>query len=176
MAPLNFESYKKGNRNMNLFFRLVHAITKFCDKIAQISVLLMLVLVVGNIIGRRIWKPIFGVYDYVSYIGVIIVSFSIAYCAQQKAHTQVELFMARFSKKTQNIIDFFTNLMSLGIFIIACWQLVVFGNDMRKAGELSMTSLTPFYPFIFATAIGCALLCLVIICDIIKSIMGVFEK
>lgn len=161
---------------MNLFFRSVQRITKFCDKISQMGVLLMLILVVGNIIGRRIWKPIFGVYDYVSYIGVIIVAFSIAYCAQQKAHTQVELFMARFSKKTQSIIDFFTNLMSLGLFMITCWQLVVFGNDMRKAGELSMTSLTPFYPFIYAIAIGCALLCLVIITDIIKSLIGVFEK
>ena len=161
---------------MNPFFRFVQIITKVCDKIAQIGVLFMLILVVGNIIGRKIWKPIFGVYDYVSYTGVIIVSFSIAYCALQKAHTQVELFMARFSKKTQSIIDFFTNLMSLGIFILASWQLVIFGNDMRKAGELSMTSLTPFYPFIYMISIGCALLCLVIISDIIKSVMGVIKK
>ncbi len=161
---------------MNLFFLFIRNVTKFCDKIAQIGVFLMLILVVGNIIGRKIWKPIFGVYDYVSYIGVIIVSFSIAYCALQKGHTQVELFMARFSKKTQSIIDFFTNLISLGIFMLTSWQLVVFGNDMRKAGELSMTSLTPFYPFIYAISIGCALLCLVIISDIIKSLIGVFEK
>lgn len=161
---------------MNLFFHLVRFITKFCDKIAQIGVLLMLILVVGNIIGRKIWKPIFGVYDYVSYIGVIIVSFSIAYCALQKGHTQVELIIARFSKRTQSIVEFFTNLMSLVIFMLACWQLVIFGNDMRKAGELSMTSLTPFYPFIYTVAIGCGLLCLVIISDIIKSLIGVFEK
>jgi TRAP-type C4-dicarboxylate transport system permease small subunit len=161
---------------MKIFFRVINTITKFFDKIAQIGVLLMLFLVVGNIIGRRIWKPIFGVYDYVSYLGVIIVSFSIAYCALQKGHTQVELFMNRFSKRTQRMIDFITNLFSLGIFLLASWQCVKFGNDMRKAGELSMTSLTPFYPFIYTVSFGCALLCLVIIKDIIKSLIGDNEK
>jgi hypothetical protein len=51
--------------------------------------------------------------------------------------------------------------------------LVLYADDMRRAGELSMTSLTPFYPYIYAIAFGCGLLCLVILVELIKSIAEV---
>jgi hypothetical protein len=40
---------------------------------------------------------------------------------------------------------------------------------MRRAGEVSMTALFPFYPYIYGIAFGCALLCLVILADLIQS-------
>jgi len=46
---------------------------------------------------------------------------------------------------------------------------VVLANDKWRLGELSMTALLPFHPYIYGVAFGCILLCLVILVDLIKS-------
>lgn len=158
---------------MDSFERIISLLTKFCDKIAQAGVFAMLLLVVGNILGRKVWKPIFGAFDYICFIGVILVAFSIPYCAMQRGHIQVELLVARLPGRVQGIIGSITNILSLGIFSLVTCQCMVFANDMRRAGELSMTSVTPFYPYIYAIAFGCALLCIVILIDLIKSLIKV---
>lgn len=155
---------------MLYFERFISLFTKFCDRIAQIGVMAMLLLVFGNILGRKFWKPIFGAYDYVGFIGAVIVAFSIAYCAMKKGHIQVELLVTRFPKRIQGIIDSVIGILSLGLFCVITWQCVVYGNDMRRTGELSMTAQAPFYPYIYGIAFGCVLLCLVILFDLIKSV------
>ncbi len=156
---------------MVYFESFVGFITKVCDRIAQAGVMAMLFLVFGNILGRKFWKPIFGAYDYVCFIGAIIVAFSIAYCAVKKGHIQVELLVARFPKRVQGIIDSVIGILSFGLFCVITWQCMVYANDMRRTGELSMTAQAPFYPYIYGIAFGCALLCLVILIDLIKSVI-----
>lgn len=160
---------------MDFFDRVVSLLSKLCDQIAQIGVFVMFLLIIGNILGRKVWKPIYGTYDYVCFIAAIVVAFALAYCALQKGHIQVEVLVARFSERAQGIIGSITNILSLGIFSLITWQCVVLANDMRRAGELSMTALVPFYPYIYAIAFGCALLCLVILADLIKSLVKVMK-
>jgi TRAP-type C4-dicarboxylate transport system permease small subunit len=157
------------------FERFINLLTKFCDRIAQAGVIAMLLLVFGNILGRKFWKPIFGAYDYVGFIGAVIVAFSIAYCAVKKGHIQVELLVERFPQRIQGVINSIIGILSLGLFFVITWQCAVYGSDMRRAGELSMTALAPFYPYIYGIAFGCALLCLVILIDLIKSVTKVVK-
>jgi len=156
---------------MDLFERIVRLLSKFCDRIAQAGIFAMLLLVVGNILGRKVWKPIYGTFDFVGFISAILVTFAIPYCAMQRGHTQVELVVERFSERVQGIIGSIIGILSLGIFSLVTWQCIVLANDMRRAGELSMTALIPFYPYIYGIAFGCALLCLVILFDLIKSVV-----
>jgi TRAP-type C4-dicarboxylate transport system permease small subunit len=150
--------------------RIIRLVSRFCDQIAQLGVFAMFLLVVGNIVIRLVWRPIFGTYDYVSFIAAIVVAFALANCAVQRGHTQVELLVAHFSQRAQGIIGSITGILSLGIFSLVTWQCIVLANEMRRAGEVSMTSLLPFHPYIYAVAFGCALLCLVILVDLIKSL------
>ena len=151
--------------------RIVNSITKFFDKVSQAGVFAMLVLVLANILGRKVWKPIYGAFDYACFISAILVAFAIPYCGMKRGHIRVEMFVERFPGRVQGIIDSITNIFSLGIFFLITWQCVVFANDMRRSGELSMTSLAPFYPYIYAIAFGIGLLCIVILIDLIKSLI-----
>ena len=154
---------------MNYFYRFVDFFTKFCDRIAQAAVVAMLLILIANVLGRKLWKPIYGTFDYVSFINTILVAFAIPYCALKKGHIQVELVLEHFSQRVQGIVDAITGLLGIGIFSLITWQCVVFAIDMKRSGELSMTALVPFYPYVYGIAFGCALLCLVILADLIKS-------
>ena len=161
---------------MDHFNRIIDFITKLCDRIAQAGVFVMLLILFANILGRKFWKPIYGTFDYVSFICAILVAFSIPYCALKKGHTQVELVVERFSERVQGIIGIITDILGLGTFSLVTWQCVVFAIDMKRCGELSMTTLLPFYPYVYGIAFGCALLCLVILADLIKSAVKAVKR
>jgi TRAP-type C4-dicarboxylate transport system permease small subunit len=156
---------------VELFDRMVRLLSKFCDQIAQAGLFAMFLLIFINILLRKFWKPIFGAYDYTCFISAIVIAFAMAYCAVQGGHTQVDLFVTRFSQRVQGIIGSIVGILSLGLFSLVTWQCIVLANDMRRSGEVSMTSLFPFHPYIYAVAFGCALLSLVILVDVIKSLV-----
>jgi TRAP-type C4-dicarboxylate transport system permease small subunit len=153
------------------FDRTVRLLSKFCDRIAQAGLFAMFLLIFINILLRKFWKPIFGAYDYTCFLSAIVVAFAMAHCAVQGGHTQVDLFVTRFSRRGQGMIGSLIGILSLGLFSLVTWQCIVLANDMRRSGEVSMTSLFPFHPYIYAVAFGCALLSLVILVDFIKSLV-----
>jgi TRAP-type C4-dicarboxylate transport system permease small subunit len=153
------------------FDRMIRWLSKFCDKIAQVSLFAMFFLIFINILLRRAGKPIFGTYDYSCFLLAIMVAFAMAHCAVKEGHTRVDLIVAHLSQRIQGIVGSITGILSLGLFSLITWQCIVLANDIRRTGEVSMTALLPFYPYIYAVAFGCALLTLVILVDFIKSLV-----
>ena len=135
-----------------------------------------MLLVVGNIMLRIVWRPIFGTYDFVMFLGSVVVAFALAYCAIQGGHVAVDILVARFSQRTQAIIDSSTSILSIGIFAIIAWQCSVYGTDMWRTGEVSMSVHIPFYPFVYGVGFGCAVLGLVLLADLFKSLAKAVRK
>ena len=158
------------------FERIVNLISKYCDRIAQVAVMAMMLLVVGNILGRFVGKSIFGAYDIVGFINAILVAFAIAYCAVQKGHIQVEMVMSHFPERVQKVVGIITGILSLGIFAVITWQILILANDKWRGGEVSMTALIPFHYYIYGVAFGCVLLCLVILLELIKLFIRVEKR
>lgn len=161
---------------MNFLERGVGFVSRLCDQIAQAGVFVMTVLVVISILMRKAGKPLYGVYDYVSFIGAIVVAFSLANCAVHSGHAQVGMLVERFSERVQGIIDSITGVISLIVFVLITWQCVVLANDMRSTGEVSMTSHIPFHPYIYAIAFGCALACLPILAGTVSSFFRAVKR
>ena len=156
---------------MAVFNKIVSSVTRFFDRVAQAGVVAMMLLVVANILSRITWKPIFGTYDYVEFIGALMVSFAIAWCAMQKGHISVELVVARLPERVQGIIGTITGILGLGIFGLVTWQSLLFAYDTWQVGGTSMGALVPNYPYMYGVAFGIALLCLVILVDLGKSLV-----
>lgn len=159
-----------GSNKIASFEKLVVLISKWSDRISQMAVAAMMLVTIANILGRMVWRPIYGTFDYVSFFSVIVVAFALAYCAVQRGHISVELIVVRLPRRVQGIIGCFTNILSLGIFVIVIWQCMVFAERMIRTKQVTMTALLPFYPFIYIIALGCFFLCLVILVDLIKSL------
>jgi TRAP-type C4-dicarboxylate transport system permease small subunit len=161
---------------MAYFERVIHALTRVCNGLAQCAAVAMMLIVVGNIVSRIIWRPIYFTYDVVMILGSIVVAFALGYCAIQRGHIAVEIVMERFSQRVQAIVDSITGILGVGIFAIVAWQCLVYGTDMRRCGEVSMSVYIPLYPFIYGVGFGCALLCLVTLVDLIKALDKAVSK
>ncbi|MFH1647386.1 MAG: TRAP transporter small permease [Chloroflexota bacterium] len=145
--------------------------SQYADWIARAGVVAMMLLAAGNILLRLFWHPIAGTFDYISFTGATLVALALAYTAVNRGHIQVELLVDRLPPRVQGIIGVITGILGVGIFALVTWQSLVYANDMRVAGETTMTALLPYYPYIYGIAFGSALLCLVVISDLMKSMV-----
>jgi TRAP-type C4-dicarboxylate transport system permease small subunit len=151
----------------------IEKVCKLCNLVAYAAIVVMMLLTASDVIARAFMKPIPGVYDLVCVIQVILVALAIPYCAFQRGHIRVDMIMNLLPMRVQRVIDSVIGLLSLGFFIVVTWECFVLANDMRKAGEVSMSAFIPHYPFIYIIVFSCALLCIVLLSEVIRSIAEV---
>ena len=74
----------------------------------------------------------------------------------------------KLPKQSRDIANVFTRLVGIALFAVIAYNLVVVGMDLRGTGEMSPTLQLPFYPVAYGVGICCFMLCLMLLCDIIK--------
>jgi TRAP-type C4-dicarboxylate transport system permease small subunit len=154
----------------------IEKLCRYCDFIAWLGLFSMMAVFVAETICRRFWKPLPGAYDIVGLLQVVLVAFAIPYFAFRKGHIQVELIVQRFPKRVQQAVDIFNGLVSLGFFVVVTWQCMVLAIGMRKTNEVSMSAFIPHFPFMWMIFFSCALLCLIMFSDLIKSVVSGVKK
>lgn len=138
--------------------------------LACAAVVAMMLLSTADVVLRLFGKPIPGTYELVGFLGAIVVSFALAFTSIEKGHIAVELLVEKLPQRAQLAIETFCNLVGALLFGVIAWQAVIYAVDIKKSGEVSPTLQMPSYPFIFGIAVGCALLCLLLCTEFIKSL------
>jgi TRAP-type C4-dicarboxylate transport system permease small subunit len=156
--------------------KVVYLVSRWLDFLAGGALVAMTLLLVGNILSRLLWRPIFGTYEIVQFLTALVNSFAIAYCCVQGGHVTVSLVMERFSKRTLSIIGSIIDIISTGLFIVIGWQCIVYAENMRHVGELSPTLGFPFYPFVYGIGFGCLMLSTVLLVGFFKSLVGLVSE
>ncbi len=159
---------------MKFFSTTINLIASFLDRVAGWIFAGLMVLVVINVILRSAFSsPIKGAFEYVSYFTGLAIILSVAYCALQDGHVSITFIADKlFSSKTVKALDVIMNSISTIFFVFGSWKLVEYANNIAARGEVSLTTRTPFHPFVYATAIGFLVLALVLV----KRVIGLFIK
>jgi TRAP-type C4-dicarboxylate transport system permease small subunit len=160
---------------MEGFLSKVKEISRFLNLIAGISLSFLMFLTITDVILRFFRKPIVGTYELVAFSGAVVIGFSVPLTSWVKGHVYVDFFILRFSQKTRNILHILTRSLVIWLFLMIGWNLIKYGMDLHKSGEVSLTLQMPFYPIAYGLAICCFIQCLVILCDILKILGGKYE-
>ena len=149
---------------------------KAFNVLACAAVIAMMLLSVTDVVLRIFGKPVPGTYELVGFLGTIVVSFALAFTSMEKGHIAVELLVERLPQRAQLAIESFANFIGALLFGVIAYQAVLYALDLKKSGEVSSTLQMPAYPFIYGIAAGCALLCLLLITDSIKSFRRTIDR
>ena len=161
---------------MDKFERIVHWLSQLSDRVARWALVIMMLVVVANILLRAVWQSIPGTFEYVGYLGAVVIGFALAFCAVQGRHVAITVVVDRLPQRTQAVIGSITGIMSVGFFVLAAWQCGKLATDLWHAGELSPTMRFPFYPLIYGVGFGCLLLSLVLLVNLLKSLAQAVRK
>ena len=154
----------------------------FLDKVTQVlnQVLIwiggfflgiMIFLTCANIFLRLVWTPIIGTFELMGYFGAIITAFALGYAQIKRTHIAVDILVIRFSKKTQRILNSINYFICMVFFAIVSWQVAKYATTLYRTGEVTETLRVIYYPFTYGVALGCALLSLVFLTDLLKSFL-----
>jgi TRAP-type C4-dicarboxylate transport system permease small subunit len=140
------------------------ALSHYLAVLSSICLVAMMLLIVSNVLMRVLFKsPIFGTFEYVGFLTAIVISFAIANCGVKNGHVAVDLFIDKFPRKIQKIIDFILGIVSTCFFGLFTWQMVTFGSSLMHSGEVSSTTRTPVHFFVYLVAFGLFLLTVVVL-------------
>lgn len=160
---------------MEGFLNKIRELSRFINLIAGIALTFMMSLTVADIILRFFRIPIVGTYELVAFSGAVVIGFAVPLTSWMRGHVYVDFFILRFSQKTRNIINTVTRFLGICLFIMIGWNLISYGMDLRKSGEVSITLQMPFYPVAYGVGVCCFIQCLVLLCDILKISGGKYE-
>jgi TRAP-type C4-dicarboxylate transport system permease small subunit len=160
---------------MNGFLNKVNGLSRVFNVIAGISLTFLMLLTVMDVILRALKRPIVGTYELVAFSGAVAIGFAVPLTSWLRGHIFVDFFILRFSQKVRNIFNITTRCLVIVLFFLIGWNLIKYGMDLQKSGEVSLTLQMPFYPVAYGIAVCCFVQCLVLICDVIKIFGGKYE-
>jgi TRAP-type C4-dicarboxylate transport system permease small subunit len=160
---------------MKGFLVKIEGVSRFLNIIAGISLTFLMLLTVMDVVLRTLKRPIVGTYELVAFSGAIVIGFALPLTSWLRAHIFVDFFILKFSQKSRNIFNISTRCVVIILFFLIGWNLIKYGMDLQKSGEVSLTLQMPFYPVAYGLAVACFIQCLVMVCDILKISGGKYE-
>ncbi len=144
--------------------------------VAGAAIIAMMLLTCTDVILRYFRSPIPGTYELVCFLGAVSVAFAMAHTSVERGHVAVSLVVRYFPKKIQYLIDTITGSFGIVLFALIAWYSVQYANDLRVTGEVSLTLELPFYPFVYGVGFSAAVVCLILLADLVGSLVRVFSK
>ena len=150
------------------FERAVENLSSWFNLVASAALMVMMLLTCADVFMRYLFSnPLIGTYDLVSLLGAVLVSFAMPYTMLKKGHVAVEILVQSLSRGKQLVIETFTHLLGISLFLVLVWQAVLLSRDMKAAGEVTPTLLLPFYPILYCMAVCFFCLCLAILVNLL---------
>lgn len=161
---------------MRYLIKLANGLAKKLYWIAGAAIIAMMLITCADVVLRYLRKPIPGTYELVCFLGAVAVAFAMAHTSVERGHVAVSLIVRYFPRRLQGLIDAITTTMGLILFALIAWYSLRYANDLRAAGEVSLTLELPFYPFVYGIGFSAAAVCLVLLTDLYDSLMKVLGK
>jgi TRAP-type C4-dicarboxylate transport system permease small subunit len=153
---------------VSFFEKTITGFGNVFNMVASAALVGMMLLTCADVFMRYLFsKPIIGTYDLVSLMGAVLASFAMPYTMLKKGHVAVEILIQYLSRGKQLIIETFTHLIGISLFLVLVWQAILLSRDMKAAGEVTPTLLLPFYPIVYCMAVCFFGLCLAILLNLL---------
>jgi TRAP-type C4-dicarboxylate transport system permease small subunit len=170
---------------MDFLDKISKDLAKILYWIAGIAIVSMMLLTCADVVLRfgvtiyriygwkflELFKPIAGTYELVCFLGAVAVSFAMAHTSVEDGHVAVSLIVRLFPQKIQGLVETITSSFGFILFALLAWQSVLYANDLRASGEVSLTLELPFYPFVYGVGFSAAAVCLVLLSDLYKNLL-----
>jgi TRAP-type C4-dicarboxylate transport system permease small subunit len=160
---------------MKGFLDRVEGLSRYANVLGGISLMSIVFLTLADVVLRFFRRPIPGAYELVCFLGAFVFAFALPYTSWKRQQIFVDFFINNFSRRARAAIHVVTRCLVTFLFVWLTWNLMSYGADLLRSGELTTTLHLPFFPVPYMVGICCALQCLVVFCDLIKILRGTYE-
>ena len=149
----------------------VVTISRVMIVVAVVVITAMMLITVSDVFLRYAFKnPIPDSQELTEYMMVCVAFLGMAWVAVKGENIKVDLVVSRLSPRIQAIFDSITYLLGLGICVFLCWRNFLEAPIVRQIGLDSLLLNVPEYPFYLVLAVGLAVLCLVMLIQLVQHV------
>ena len=126
-------------------------------------------LTTADVGGRYLFNaPILGVFELTEFMILIVIFSFLAYTQAKKTHVSVDLLVSVFPEKLQKGIALFNHFLCLILMGLITYMGFARALELVEFGEASPNLGVPHYPFVFFLVLGCAVMCIEYIRDLLR--------
>ena len=144
--------------------------------IAGLFMVAMVLVTCADILLRIVWVPIRGSVELVAYFSAVVTAFALGYTQMRRGHISVDVVVNFFPTKLKRFLTSLNSTICMVFFSIVAWRIAKWSMTIWQTGEVSETLRIIFYPFSYGVALGCAVLSLVFLTDLVSSFRPQKEK
>ena len=168
---------KAFERVVNNLEKTLLTVTRRVSNIGEVVLLAMVLLIIVDIILRRIFNnPISWSLEVIRVELVVVVFFSVAYCGARRGHISIDVLTSRLPPRIQAYLETVMIFLGMGLFIFMAWGSINSGMGLLANHRITGLLPIPLYPFAFAVALGSLLLALVLMVQLLHSIKNMVSK
>jgi TRAP-type C4-dicarboxylate transport system permease small subunit len=147
--------------------KTVYGLCRMLNLVGVVLIIVMVLTIVVDVLGRFLLNlPLQGSYELVEYIMGLSIVFALGYTQVVKGHINVDSLLQLLPRKAQVVAEQLVNIIGLVMFSFITWQTFIKAGLELQAGTTSAVLYIPKYPFMYLTAFGFGLLCLVYLMQI----------
>jgi TRAP-type C4-dicarboxylate transport system permease small subunit len=144
--------------------------------VSMVVLLLLMLLTVGDVVGRYLvgfipgLGPIPGSFELTEFMLAVIVLTAIGHTQMKEGHISIDLIVSKFSPRVQAITDAVTDFLSLAMFALVTWRTIKYAQLLYESHDVSGVLRLPVYPFLVVAAIGSLMFCLAMLSTFLQSL------
>ena len=143
------------------YLRALRAVVLALASVSGLAILAMIAVTCADVVLRAFGRPLTGAFDIVRVAGAVAIACALPYTTAVKGHVAIEYFFQKLNRPGRILVDTVCRLLVMGLFSVFTWQCVMYGNSLRRTGEVSLTLQIPMFWVAYVIAGACAVTVLV---------------
>ncbi len=142
--------------------------SRWMEIVAGIALIVMMLLIGVDIVGRIFGFPVPGAYEVVSLAGGLILGLALPATSRASGHVSTDIVTGRLSAKPKKVLTVVTRMIDITIFLLAGYGTIMMGIRLKAAGEVTAVLALPFYYVAYALGGAFLVQTLVLLTEILE--------
>jgi TRAP-type C4-dicarboxylate transport system permease small subunit len=161
---------------MQKFEKIINLSGKWLNVVAGVAMCYVFLISFLDILMNKIFKnPMTFAFDSIGLLAVIAIVAAVPLVQINHGHIEIDFIEKKFGKNLKKFNLLFINLLNIVLWGIIAWRSIVYGNDILRSGEVSMSVGMPIFPFIWFMGLCALFVIFVLVLQTIKSFRTVAE-
>ncbi len=151
--------------------KFINELSSWFERVGLVAIAAMGLATLVDVIGSKGFQwPLPGSTEITGVLQVLAIAGGLAFSMIDGRQIRVEFLVEWLPRRGKDILDVFSALLGLGLFVIIGWMTYQWGVSFSSSGTRTLLIGIPLYPFAYWIALCCIPMFCVIFIELLSSI------
>lgn len=154
----------------------IDSLSIWFERVGLVGMAAMALTTLIDVIGSKVFQlPLPGSTEITSVVQVTAIAGGLAYSLIDGRQIRVDILVDFLPDRVKAVLDVFSALLGLGLFVVAFFMMYTHGADLFNSGTKTFLLHIPLAPFAFWITLCCIPMCCAILIQLLRSLERMFK-